>query len=215
MKIIDINTWKRKKHYEFFKNYEFPYFNICVNLDISKTYEFCKRNNLQFFRTTLYFVMLTVNEFEPLKLRIRGNNVILHDLVHPGITVIGDDELYGNCIIEFEENFLTYLESAEKSISAALKNIELDVNKESRDDLIYISCIKWLTFTSVEHPIRTKEPDSIPRIAWGKIFEENGKLKMPLSLMAHHSLLDGFQASEYYRLLQIHFNNPEIVFKSM
>ncbi|MGK0468500.1 MAG: nitroreductase [Clostridium sp.] len=29
--------------------------------------------------------------------------------------------------------------------------------------------------------------DSIPRISWGKYFEESGKIKLPLSVQAHHA----------------------------
>ena len=209
MEYIDLKTWKRKKHFEFFKDYEFPYFNVCVNVDITNLLSFCKKNNLPFFRTTLFLVMKSVNEKEELRLRIRKDDVVLHDEVHPGFTVLGEGELYSNCISHYYSDYNIFLHSIDISINNSLNNIELDINTEKRDDLVYISCVKWLTFTSIEHPIRLKQPDSVPRIVWGKYFEENSKMKMPFALMAHHSLLDGFQVSEFYNILESNFKDIE------
>ncbi|WP_428866904.1 CatA-like O-acetyltransferase [Clostridium sediminicola] len=49
----------------------------------------------------------------------------------------------------------------------------------------------WVSFTSITHPIQMNPVHSVPRIAWGKYFEENGKIKLPLSVQVHHSLVDG------------------------
>ena len=50
--------------------------------------------------------------------------------------------------------------------------------------------------------------DSIPRIAWGKYFEENGKIKLPLSVQAHHSLVDGVHVGQYFNKVQEILDNP-------
>lgn len=50
--------------------------------------------------------------------------------------------------------------------------------------------------------------DSIPRISWGKYFEENGKIKLPMSVQAHHALMDGMHVGQYFSMFQEILDNP-------
>ena len=50
--------------------------------------------------------------------------------------------------------------------------------------------------------------DSIPRIAWGKYFEENGKIKLPLPIQVHHALVDGLYVGQYFNAIQEILDNP-------
>jgi Chloramphenicol O-acetyltransferase len=50
--------------------------------------------------------------------------------------------------------------------------------------------------------------DSIPRISWGKYFEEVGKIKLPLSVQAHHALVDGIHVGQFFNTFQEILDNP-------
>ena len=50
--------------------------------------------------------------------------------------------------------------------------------------------------------------DSIPRISWGKYFEESGKIKLPLSVQAHHALVDGIHVGQYFNTIQEILDDP-------
>ena len=67
----------------------------------------------------------------------------------------------------------------------------------------------WLSFTSVMHPMNLRTLDSVPRIAWGKFFEDGEKLKMPLSVQAHHALMDGIHIGRFYSRVQELLDNPD------
>ncbi|MET0753548.1 MAG: CatA-like O-acetyltransferase, partial [Pyrinomonadaceae bacterium] len=45
-KEVDVESWNRKNTFEFFKNFEDPFFNIAANLDVTALYRFCKEKNL-------------------------------------------------------------------------------------------------------------------------------------------------------------------------
>jgi chloramphenicol O-acetyltransferase type A len=64
-------------------------------------------------------------------------------------------------------------------------------DEPGNDNLLFMSAIPWVSFTSFMHPIHLHPVDSVPRFAWGKFFEQGGRLLMPLSVQAHHALLDG------------------------
>jgi len=84
MIIIDPDKWYRKKHFDFFKNMEFPYFNICLNLDITKLYNYCKNNDISIFLASTYLILKAANKTEYLRLRIINDKIYVFDIVHPG-----------------------------------------------------------------------------------------------------------------------------------
>ena len=80
-----------------------------------------------------------------------------------------------------------------------------------QDDLLYMTAIPWVSFTSFMHPLRLQPADSVPRFAWGKLFKEDESLKMPLSVQGHHALMDGIHVGRYYAEVQDYFQQPAAV----
>lgn len=80
-----------------------------------------------------------------------------------------------------------------------------------RDDLLFMSTIPWVSFTSFTHPMKLHPADSVPRFAWGKIFEKTGMLKMPLSVQGHHAVMDGVHMGRFYKKVQDFLLQPENV----
>jgi len=79
--------------------------------------------------------------------------------------------------------------------------------------LLFITGIPWISFTGLLHPIKLEPTDSVPRIAYGKFFQEGDLLKMPLGVQAHHALIDGIHVGRFYEFVQDCLNNPEDVLR--
>ncbi|MDD7793505.1 chloramphenicol acetyltransferase [Clostridium sp. 'White wine YQ'] len=207
MKFIDMDNWKRKDHYKFFKEFEYPHFNIGGNVDITKFYKYIKENKLPFFVSTLYAVSKAANNIKEFRFRIREDRVIEHEVVHPSFTVLADEELFGFCTSNFIDDFKDFKSNTLKDINDVKNNVIIK-NEPGRDDLLYTTCIPWISFTNIIHPLHMNPVDSIPRIAWGKYFEEGGKIKMPISVQLHHALADGIHIGKYFNILQEILDNP-------
>ncbi|HEC1797960.1 TPA: hypothetical protein R1763_001409 [Campylobacter lari] len=54
MKIIDLKTYSRKEHFEFYTKF-LCYFELNFELDISKFYSFVKNQNYSFYGSFIYF----------------------------------------------------------------------------------------------------------------------------------------------------------------
>ncbi|MBR2077456.1 MAG: chloramphenicol acetyltransferase, partial [Exiguobacterium sp.] len=54
MKKIEIETWARRKHFEFFKAFDAPHFNVTANVDVTNLYTYAKESNQSFFKLFLY-----------------------------------------------------------------------------------------------------------------------------------------------------------------
>lgn len=59
-------------------------------------------------------------------------------------------------------------------------------------NVIHYSSVPWIKFTSVSHARSFKFKDSCPKISFGKIFDENERKMMPVSIHVHHALADGY-----------------------
>lgn len=207
MKYIDTENWKRKDHYNYFKQLDYPHFNICGNLDITNFYKYIKENELPFFISFLYAAVKTANDIEEFKLRIKEDMVIEHDTVSPSFTVMTEDEVFSFCTSDFKAEFKDFKTGTLKEIEKVKNKVNID-DEPGRDDLLYITSIPWISFTNITHPINMNPVDSIPRISWGKFFSENNKIKIPLSVQVHHALVDGIHVGQYFNLLQEISDNP-------
>ncbi len=207
MRYLDIENWNRKAHYSYFRELDYPHFNICGNVDITEFSKFVKESGSSFFLSFLYASVKTANSIEEFRYRIRKDKVVVHDTVSPSFTIMTSKEVFGFCTAEFEYNFKEFYMSASREIEKAKDQVSIE-DEQGRDDLLYITSIPWISFTGITHPIQMRPVDSIPRISWGKYFEENGRVKLPISVQAHHALVDGAHIGQYFIKLQDMLNNP-------
>jgi chloramphenicol O-acetyltransferase type A len=66
----------------------------------------------------------------------------------------------------------------------------------SGDDIIYHSVLPWLRFTSFANAL--PGDDSIPRIVFGRVVREGGRMKMPVAVEVHHALVDGADVGKFF-----------------
>ncbi|TLN02146.1 chloramphenicol acetyltransferase, partial [bacterium] len=87
-------------------------------------------------------------------------------------------------------------------------------DEPGQDDLLFMTSVPWVTFTSILHPIHMHPADSVPRIAWGRFVTREGRTWMPVAVQAHHALLDGLHVGRYYQRIQELFDHPEAFLSS-
>lgn len=61
MKIVDIDNWHRKEHFEFFSNMASPYFGFTTEVDCTKAYDTAKKKGYSFFAYYYHKSMVAVN----------------------------------------------------------------------------------------------------------------------------------------------------------
>lgn len=201
MKYIDLNTWPRKEHFQLYHSMDCPHFNVCMNLDITNFLRYVKKSKLSFYYAMCFAATQTANQIEELRYRIRGEEIVLHDRVHPSFTDLkkGED-LFHIVTVNMGEDLEEFVkDAAERS---AKQVCFLDPAEQERDDLIYITCAPWFSFTQLTHPMSINRDDSIPRLSWGKYFEQNGKILLPFSIQANHAFMDGRHVGCYVEKLQ-------------
>ncbi len=87
MKTIDLSTWKRKQHFDFFTQFEEPFFGVTVSVDVTKAMRVAKEKGYSFFSYYLHKCVLASNQIENFKYRITPDNqVVLYDHIGASAT---------------------------------------------------------------------------------------------------------------------------------
>jgi len=205
---VDIETWPRKTTYEFFKDYEDPFFNFTGNIDVTSVYRFCKSNDLSFSLTTLYYSLVAANEIREFRIRMMDGRLVEFDKIHGTQTILNDDETFSFAYYEMKSDVFEFNRAGREATAKYKKLKTFDVESD-RLDMIYYSVIPWVSFTSFKHAGRHDKSQTVPRIVFGKIFDEGGRKLMPLSVEANHAIMDGYHVGQFFMRFQERVNAPE------
>ena len=83
MQEIDVSTWKRREHFEFFRRMDLPFYNVNLNVDITGLPEFSKSHALSLNGLLIHLTVSALNRTENFRYRLREDTVVLHDKLHP------------------------------------------------------------------------------------------------------------------------------------
>ena len=207
-KHIQFTNPHRQKHFDFFNSMDRPHFNICANVEITGFIHFLKEKNLAFTPSIVYFISRVANEIPEFRYRIRAGSVIEHQFLHPSFSVSTEaTDVFSFCLVDYVENFNAFVNNALVKMEE-MKTQPSFEDEVGRDDYLFLSAIPWVAFTGFEHAMHYSPADSVPRITWGKYFSQNEKIMMPLSVQAHHAVVDGRHTGKYFQLFEKYMQKP-------
>ena len=190
---VNIDTWARKNTYNWYRNYDDPYFNFTVNVEISKLHKRAKEKSLSFFLCCLHTSLVAANKVENFKMRIEEGKLIQYNTINGGSTVLYDDGSFGFAYYNYYDELTEFVREGMAEIEKRKKTKSFLPNeKGDHSNLIYFSSIPWFSFTSTKHANHHTINNSIPRISFGKYFKQDEKLMMPVSIEANHAIMDGY-----------------------
>lgn len=202
MKKIDIDQWSRKQQYLFYKDFDVPTYHLTVTLDITRFKAFIKTNKHPFYFTFMQIMMSVMNTTECMRCRFIDGEAYLMDRVHPSFTdLIEGTESFKIVTVDHDDDCDTFIRHAREA-SHAQGDLFIDMAKESRQDLVYITTVPWYAFTQVTHAHMLNNKDAIPRIVWGMATNKDGIWTMPFALEVHHAFVDGYQVGQFLDKLQ-------------
>ena len=200
-KIIDVDSWNRKKTFQYFMDFELPYFNIIANVDVTELKAHCKENDLSFFLSSLFCSSKTIQRIEEFRYRWQNDQLICYDTVEAGSTVLLEDNTFGFCYFPPTDSLAEFNRIGEQLLKEIREKNHFEP-KDGADDVIHYSVLPWIEFTSVQHARRTTRADTIPKIVFGKHFEKDGRFVMPVSVEVNHAMMDGYHVARYFEIFQ-------------
>ena len=207
--IIQIAGWERQEAYNFFREYDNPFFSLTVNLDVTELLHYTRSNGLSFFAAYLYASQRQIHQIPEFRYRLRGNQVVLFKQVQAGSTVFKTNKLFTFCYFEEQVSFAAFNQHVVDQVARCRRAATPLVDHD--DDLaqIHYSVLPWIHFRSLSHPRNYGTADSIPKIVFGQYHLQAGRYEMPVAVDGHHALMDGYHAGLYYRGFQESINQPQ------
>jgi len=207
---LDVTRWARREVFEFFRDFDKPYFNVCTRLDVTDLLALlASRPKVSVSIVYHYFALRVANEIEPFRYRLREGRVLVHDVIHGGTTVLTPAETFTLAYFDYEENFGKFASGAVRAIEEARSGdgAFLPRNDDAR---IHFTTLPWFSFTSFSHARNWAREDSVPKIAFGKFTREGERTLLPFSVEVHHALMDGLHVGRYLTRLEETLSQPEI-----
>jgi chloramphenicol O-acetyltransferase type A len=208
VKTINLEDWLRREHYLFYKEFEYPYFSLCADMDITDFLPLIKEKEISFTAAIMYLVARVANSIPEFRQRVREGNPVEYEVVHPSATILSNNDLFTFCTAIYQEDFLAFARDTQQEILRIKTEPSLE-EKIPNDGMLFMTSIPWVSFSSFMHPAKLSPADSVPRFAWGKFREEGQKTVMPLSVQGHHALMDGVHAGLFYEEFQRILSNPK------
>ena len=198
---IDLDQYDRRQHYEYFSSLQYPYVGITNNVDVSKLVQFCKTKSYSFYLTFLHAAALAADSIKELRQRIHDGGIIEYSECPTSHIELLDNNIYCYCTLHHHMTMEEYIPYAVEARNLCRQDGSIDEDDDS-DSMYFISTLPWLHYTAMIQPVAGGE-ESNPRITWGKFQEDYcGRKQLPVTLLAHHALVDGIHIAMFYRNLE-------------
>lgn len=211
---LDLTSWSRLETYKYFRHFDKPYFNLCVQLDVTKLVSVCKATKLTAFIAYHYLALSAANSVDEFHYRIREDRVLIHDVIHGGSTLLLPNDAFAFVYFDFETSFKEFSVKTSRAIDDVRKGTGAFEPRDENDALIHFTTLPWISFTSFSHARNWGRDDSVPKIAFGKFYKQADKTLMPMSVEVHHALMDGVHMGRFINKLESYLQEPEPLLNS-
>lgn len=202
-KIIDEKNWKRAMHCMIFRNSVEPSFCVTFEADITKFASVVKEKKLSFTMAMVYAVCKCANEIEAFRYRFLDGNVVLYDKIDTAFTYLNKEtELFKVVNVPMLDNMEEYCLEAKKMADEQAEYFTGPLG----NDVFQCSPMPWITYTHISHTNSGKKDNATPLFDWGKYYEKDGRIMIPISVQAHHSFVDGLHVGQFVERLQKFFS---------
>ena len=198
-KVIDINTWERKQHFELFRQFQQPRYDISMELDITNFYTCIKEQKLPFTFAIMYAIASCANEITEFRYRFLEDQVVLFQTPKISFTYLNKEtNLLKNVVVEMKDNIEDFVMTA-KEIAQNQKEY---FTGPMGNDVYQFSSIPWIHFTHISHTESGKKNNATPMFDFGRYLWKEGRLMLPFAIQAHHSFVDGIHMGKLVESLQ-------------
>ena len=206
---LDVSTWPRREAFEYFRGFDKPYFNVCTRLDAAPLKAAVAARGVGSFSLACHFVALRLaNEQEPMRLRLEGGRVRVHDSLQGGATVLRDDESFGFAYLEPDTDWARFAAQGARAMAAARDRTAPFEPRTEHSAVVHFTTLPWIAFSSFSHARNWGLEDSVPKVSFGRIEADGARLWLPFSVEVHHALMDGLHLGRYVQSMETVLLDP-------
>ena len=194
---LEITEWNRREHFEFFKQFDNPYYGVTVQVDCSIAYVKAKALGIPFYTYYLHKCLIAINAVENMRYRIEAGEVWVYDSIDASATILRDDKTFGFSHMRFEADLNSFNQVVKTEIER-VKNTTGLFTTADIPNIIHFSALPWVDFSAITQASHSTFSDSCPKLSIGKLVDTGGKKTMSVALHVHHALVDGYHVGQFY-----------------
>ena len=196
---IDLETWPRARMFHYFSRMAPTGYSLTVPVDVTGLRAALKARGLKFFPTYLWLVTKCLSEQPEFTTAVRDGVLGTYDSLTPLYAAFHeDDHTFSLMWTEFDEDLEVfhrrYLE--DKALWGFGHGV-LCRSGLPPENAYTVSALPWVSFEHFAVHSYDCKPYYFPSVEAGKIVEEGGREKLPLSLTCHHAATDGWHVQKF------------------
>jgi chloramphenicol O-acetyltransferase type A len=199
---LDLDGWPRREVFQFFRHFDKPYFNVCVQLDVTSLVSVCKREGLSSFLAYHYLALKAANEIQEFHFRLRKDGIVIHEVIHGGSTLLLPNDTFSFVYFDYDSNFRIFALKTDRAIKDVRSGTGEFLPRDDHDALIHFTTLPWISFTSFSHARNWGREDSVPKIAFGRFTRTGETVSLPMSVEVHHALMDGLHVGRFVNRIE-------------
>ena len=190
-------------HCAVFRNSIEPAFCVTFEVDVTSFLTKTRKQNLSFTLSMVYAVCKCANEIEAFRYRFLEGQVVLFEKIDTAFTYLNKDtELFKVINVPMADTLERYVKSATQIADEQKEYFTGPLG----NDIYQCSPMPWISYTHISHTNSGKKDNATPLFDWGKYYEKDGRIVMPVSVQAHHSFVDGIHVGKFAEKLQNYLN---------
>lgn len=196
---IHMEDYPRRDHFRYFCSLPNPFVSLTVPVDVTPLAAACKAQGCSFYLAMIHAVACAANQVPQFRQRVHEGGIVQFERCDTSHIELLEDDTYCYCTLQHAMPLTAYFQTAEAARAKARSHATIEEDPADTESMFFVSCLPWLHYTSLSEPTGN---DSNPRFSWGKYdADHRGRLLMPLSVTAHHGLVDGVHIARFYQQL--------------
>lgn len=208
-RVIDMDTYYRKDVFRHFSQDCKASTSITHRIDVTELVNFSKRTGTKFYINFLYVLAKAMNSREDYRLSWDWKNerLIAYDQINPTQYIFHEDtETFTVVYTEYSADYNTFYHAAAADIERAKNAREYGLDSAHHPNWFDASFIPWISYDALHIELPDGHLFFNPIVNWGKYQEENGRIKMPVSVRLNHAAADGYLVANAFLHMEKEIN---------
>ncbi|WP_391488422.1 type A chloramphenicol O-acetyltransferase [Leclercia tamurae] len=201
---VDLSGWARKEHFEVFQSFAQSTINQTVLVDITALLKQIKKVGWKFYPTVISLLSEIVNRHTEFRMAMKNNELVIWNRVHPSYTIFHNEtETFSSLWSQYDGNIQHFQTVYSEDVARYGNNLAYWPKGASPENVFFVSSIPWVTFTNFNINVANMQNFFAPMFTFGKYYEHEGKVLLPLAIQIHHAVCDGFHVARLFNELQV------------
>lgn len=192
----------RSRQIALFDRYDQPAVNITADAECADYTMVAKAAGIPPFALMLHAIGRASLEVENFRLRLLDGVVSRVEALTLSYTVLGPGDDLNFSHVAYRDDRGSFVQDYLADRAVAREARELRLLPMTHRNYLFTTCMPWLRFTAIQHPMARFGDCSIPNIAVGRFERIGGRLRFPLAVQAHHGLVDGIHVHRFITRVQ-------------